>query len=48
VVDLTLPPYRDVLSVVRVIVPMLDGPGFEHGHPSPRAAAFAARNGAAN
>jgi len=26
-VDLTLPTFRDVLSVVRVIVPMLDGPG---------------------
>jgi ribosomal protein S12 methylthiotransferase accessory factor len=47
VVDLTLPAFRDVLSVVRVIVPMLDGPGFEQGHPSPRARAFAARNGAA-
>jgi ribosomal protein S12 methylthiotransferase accessory factor len=47
VVDLTLPEFRDVLSVVRVIVPMLDGPGFEHGHPSPRAAAFAAQNGEA-
>ena len=45
-VDLTLPEFRDVLSVVRVIVPKLDGPGFEQGHPSPRATAFAARNGA--
>jgi ribosomal protein S12 methylthiotransferase accessory factor len=41
VVDLTLPEFRDVLSVVRVIVPGLDGPGFEQGHPSPRATAFA-------
>jgi ribosomal protein S12 methylthiotransferase accessory factor len=47
VVDLTMPEFRDVLSVVRVVVPMLDGPGFEHGHPSPRATAFAARAGAA-
>ncbi|HLZ26172.1 MAG TPA: YcaO-like family protein [Chloroflexota bacterium] len=42
VVDLTLPAFGETLSVVRVIVPRLDGPGFDRGDPSPRAAAFAA------
>jgi ribosomal protein S12 methylthiotransferase accessory factor len=42
-VELTQSEYRGVLSAVRVIVPMLAGPGFEDGHPSPRAEAFATR-----
>ena len=43
VVELTRSEYRGILSAVRVIVPMLAGPGFEDGHPSPRAEAFATR-----
>ena len=42
-VDLTLPEFSDTLAVVRVIVPGLDGPGYQRGHQSPRAQAFVER-----
>ncbi len=45
VVDLTLPEFRDVVSVVRVIVPGLDGPGVVRAQPSPRAAMAAGLSG---
>ena len=37
VLDLTLPEFRETLSVVRVIVPGMDGPGVVRDGPSPRA-----------
>ncbi len=39
--DLTLPDFGDALSVVRVVVPGLDGPGMVRDRPSPRAAKLA-------
>jgi ribosomal protein S12 methylthiotransferase accessory factor len=41
VFDLTLPAFREALSVVRVVVPGLDGPAVVRDRPSPRAAKLA-------
>ena len=41
VFDLTLPNFRDALSVVRVVAPGLDGPGVVHNRPSERTARLA-------
>jgi YcaO-like protein with predicted kinase domain len=43
VVDLTLPEFRETLSVVRVIVPGMDGPGVVRDGPSPRTRKLAKR-----
>jgi ribosomal protein S12 methylthiotransferase accessory factor len=42
-VDFTLPPFAEVLAVVRVVAPGLVGPAALHGHPSARASLVAER-----